>query len=81
MMPSIIQSRMMTSGGSSLGQQQRLLAVAGSADVKVLALEMPDEQLGERPVVLDQQQLLAGHVVFRRRFLVRLGHMLAGRGK
>jgi len=44
-----------------LGQHQRFLSVAGAADVIILAFEVPDQKLGERPVVLDEEKLLAAH--------------------
>ena len=52
------------------GEKQGLFTIAGPADLIILALEMPDEELGERSVVLDKQELLARHAGFRRRFLV-----------
>ena len=51
------------SGGDSRGEQQRLLAVGGVVDVEILALEMPFEQIGERGIVLDQQQTALHHPV------------------
>ena len=38
------------------GEQQRLLAVGGVRDAEILALEMPFEQVGQRRIVLDQQE-------------------------
>ena len=49
------------SGGDLGGEQQRLVAVRRVLDVEILALEMPFEQIGERGVVLDQQQLAIHH--------------------
>src|SRR6185437_9832870 len=47
-----------------LGEQQRLLAVRRASDLELLAGEMPDQQLGQRPVVLDEQQFALAHAAF-----------------
>ena len=44
-----------------LGQDQRFLAVAGARHGIAGALEMERHQLGQRAVVLDQQQALGAH--------------------
>ena len=43
------------------GEDQRFVAVGGADDVITLAVEMPDEQVGKRAVVLDQQERRLGH--------------------
>ena len=48
-------------GDDLLGEDQRLLAVAGARDLIVGALEMIGDEIGQRPVVFHQQQLLVGH--------------------
>ena len=59
--PSIIQSRMTRSGVRSSASKQRLLAVGGADDLIAFALEMPDQQVGERAVVFDEQEPGLGH--------------------
>ena len=56
LVPSIIQSRMTRSGGLLGGEQQRLVAVGGDANVVAFALKRIFEQFGERGIVLDEQR-------------------------
>ena len=48
--------------GIFLRHQQGFLAIDRMGDVEILAFEMPDEQLGERRVILYQQHLRPCHV-------------------
>ena len=59
--PSIIQSRIDQVRSPLLRQDQRFVAVGGSHDLIALPLEVPDEEIGERAVVFDQQEHGLGH--------------------
>jgi hypothetical protein len=43
------------------GEQQRLLAVGRVLDVEILALKVPFQRIGQRRIVLDQQQASLHH--------------------
>jgi len=44
-----------------LRHQQGFLAIDRMGDVEILTLEMPDQQFGQRCVILDQQHFCTGH--------------------
>ena len=63
-------------------QDQRFLAIAGAGDGIAGALEMKGDEVGERPVVLDQQEARCRPSPSAGDLRVALvGHVLAGRGK
>src|SRR3546814_20498265 len=48
-------------GDAFLDEDQRLFAVRGLADRETFAREMPDDEFGDRLVILDQQQVGLRH--------------------
>ena len=48
-------------GRALRGEKQRLVTVGGADDFIAFAGEMPDQQIGEGAIVLDQQQERLGH--------------------